>query len=61
MINLSKLSHLLLTVWLFFINPAVSQAVDLTFTPVVAVNQPLTVAVAGTSEGANNEIHTTSS
>jgi hypothetical protein len=51
MTNLSKLSHLLLTVWLFFINPAVSQAVDLTFTPVVAVNQPLTVAVAGTSEG----------
>lgn len=52
MTNLSKFSPpLLITVWLFLINPVVSQAANLSFTLVVAVNQPLTVAVAGTNEG----------
>lgn len=52
MTNLLKISYLFLATWLLLINPAVSQAADLTFTPVtptVQVNQSLTLTVSGSS------------
>jgi ligand-binding sensor domain-containing protein len=52
MTNLLKLSNLLLSIWLFLINSALTHAADLTFTPaapVVEVGKEITLTVSGTS------------